>query len=279
MDTDSIYVRKSALKRLEGAEAFIPMKKNATAFPVCSGGVPSAVAPAQWRDQDEELHMPVEHAAYLAKPDYIANTKKDPSPSTAPPRRPAVEAPLELPKRWWGQRQNHDSDRALLPERSPRLHPTHRLAKQMRIRGFQAQTYHSFYRWSGKTEWTSERMRQEFMPRVIIWDEVCTTPRPTLETFPDWLEGRDVQVICCGRPETAATIAGEMSHVWLRAIAQQSANYYEEVEVDHRAKDPLLKALKKRIRLQPDKVQCQEMRKVLPCCVGWGTLRGGLEAL
>ena len=28
-----------------------------------------AVAPAQWRDKDEELHMPVEHAAYLAKPD------------------------------------------------------------------------------------------------------------------------------------------------------------------------------------------------------------------
>ena len=54
-----------------------------------------------------------------------------------------------------------------------------------------------------------------------------------------------------------------------RAVAQQPANYYEEVDVDHRAKDPLLKALKKRIRLQPDKVQCQVIRKVLPSCLGW----------
>ena len=36
-------------------------------------------------------------------------------------------------------------------------------------------------------------------------------------------------------------------------------NYYEEVEVDHCTKDPFLKDLKKRIRLKPDKVQCQEM--------------------
>ena len=64
-------------------------------------------------------------------------------------------------------------------------------------------------------------------------------------------------------------IAGEMPRDWLRAVAQHPANYYEEVEVDHRAKDPLLKALKKRIRLQPDKVQCQEIRQVLPGCLGW----------
>ena len=47
--TDSIYIRKSALKRLEGVEAFIPMKKNATAgcaFPVCSGGIPSRGRPS-----------------------------------------------------------------------------------------------------------------------------------------------------------------------------------------------------------------------------------------
>ena len=43
----------------------------------------------------------------------------------------------------------------------------------------------------------------------------------------------------------------------------------KEVEVDHRAKDPLLNGLKKRIRLQPDKVQCQEIRKALPGCHGW----------
>ena len=56
-----------------------------------------------------------------------------------------------------------------------------------------------------------------------------------------------------------------MPHDWLRELAA----YYEEVEVDHRAKDPLLKALKKRIRLQPDRVQCREVRKALPGCLGW----------
>ena len=60
-----------------------------------------------------------------------------------------------------------------------------------------------------------------------------------------------------------------MPHDSLRAVAQQPANYYEEIAVDHRAKDAPLNALKKRIRLQPDKVQCQEIRKVLPGCLGW----------
>ena len=80
MATDSIYDRKSALKRLEGVEAFMPMKKCDCSGVMC---VPRllgeeylpAVAPAQWRDKDEELCMPMEHAAYLAKPDYEAAEK------------------------------------------------------------------------------------------------------------------------------------------------------------------------------------------------------------
>ncbi|MEW8688564.1 MAG: AAA family ATPase [Candidatus Thiodiazotropha sp.] len=76
--------------------------------------------------------------------------------------------------------------------------PTHRLVKEMRARGVQAQTYHSFFRWSGHTEWMPERMGQKFVPHVIIRDEVCTVPCPILETFLDWLDNRSVQVICCG---------------------------------------------------------------------------------
>jgi len=56
-----------------------------------------------------------------------------------------------------------------------------------------------------------------------------------------------------------------MPHDWL----QQKADYYEEVEIDHRAKGPALRTLKSSIRLQPDKVECQEMRKALPGCLGW----------
>ena len=76
-----------------------------------------AVAPAQRPDKDEELYMPVEHAAYLSKPDDIvfkANTKGPLSQ-----HRAAVEAPLGLPKRRRGQRLNHARNRALPSEKSP----------------------------------------------------------------------------------------------------------------------------------------------------------------
>ena len=73
------------LKRLEGVEAFIPMKTNGlqgVRSLFAREEYLSAVAPAQWRDKDEDLYMPVERAAYLAKPDYIFCW--DLSPSTAP---------------------------------------------------------------------------------------------------------------------------------------------------------------------------------------------------
>ena len=205
--------------------------------------------------------MPVEYAAYLAKPDYIANTKRTSLPA---PRRANTTRSLGYLSRGGGSGKTTRAIELFLQRNPLVFTPTHRLAKKMRARGVQAQTYHSFFRWRGQTEWTPERMGQKFISRVIIWDEVCTVPRPTLETFLDWLEGRGVQIICCGDQGQLPPIAGEIPHDWLRAFAQQPANYYGEVEVDHRAKDPLLKALKKRIRLQPDKVQCQEIRKVLP---------------
>jgi len=94
-------------------------------------------------------------------------------------------------------------------------------------------------------------MGQKHIPGVIIWDEVCTVPQPILETFLGWLEHRGVQVICCGDQGQPPPIAGKMPHDWLK----QRADYYEKVKSDHRAKDEILKVLKKRIRLQPDKVQ------------------------
>ena len=86
------------------------------------------------------------------------------------------------------------------------------------------------------TKWAPERMGQKFIPRVCIWDEVCTVPRPILETFVSWLEGQGIQVVCCGDQGQQPPIAGEMPHDWLRG----HASYFEEVKVDRRAKDPLL---------------------------------------
>ena len=116
------------------------------------------------------------------------------------------------------------------------------------------------------TEWSPEKMGQKMVPRVCILDEVCTVPRPTLEIFLDWLEGQGVQVVCCGDQGQPPPIPGEMQHDWLH----RRTAFYEKVEVDYRAKDPLLRALKKRIPLRPDKIQCREVRKALPGCLGWG---------
>ena len=58
-------------------------------------------------------------------------------------------------------------------------------------------------------------------------------------------------------------------HGYDRRPRLRRAAYYEEVEVDYRAKDPLLWALKKRISLRPDKIQCREVRKALPGCLRW----------
>ena len=74
-------------------------------------------------------------------------------------------------------------------------------------------------------------MGQKFIPRVIIWDEVCTVHLSILKTSPTWLEQRGVQVICCGDQGQPPPIAGESPHAWLR----EHADYYEEVEEDYRA--------------------------------------------
>ena len=57
-------------------------------------------------------------------------------------------------------------------------------------------------------EWTPDRLGQKYIPRVIIWDEICTVPRPVLETFLDWLNQRGVQVICCGDQGQPPPISG-----------------------------------------------------------------------
>lgn len=68
--------------------------------------------------------------------------------------------------------------------------------------------------------------------RVIIWDGV-------------WKLGdRGVQVICCGDQGQPSPVTGEKPQGWLRERCLSANGYYEEVDVDHRAKEPLLEALK-----------------------------------
>ena len=205
--TDSIYVKKTALCTLEGVGAYKPHEVHPKGHcricltyhdKVTPRPPRDGIAPAQWRDKGESLYMPMEHAAYLTKPDYKA-TKRDLTPSSAPRHDdPLTRHQLSYLNGGGGSGKTTRAFE-LFRTRNPLIFtPTHRLPKDLRARGVQAQTYHSFFRWSSQTDWTPERMGQKFVPRVIIWDKVCTVPRPTLETFLDWLEGRGVQVICCG---------------------------------------------------------------------------------
>ena len=195
MATDSIYVCKSALHKLEGVEAYVAPKRSDCGEVMCmlcllKEDFLPPVAPAQWRDKGESIFMPMEHAAYLAKPDCTA-TKKDLIASTAPRHGDPLSRQRLSYLNGGGGSGKTTRVIELFRTRNPLVFTqTHRLAKKMQARGVQAQTYHSFFRWSGQTKWTPERMGRKFIPRVIIWDKVCTVPRPSLETFLDWLEGR-----------------------------------------------------------------------------------------
>ena len=108
--------------------------------------------------------------------------------------------------------------------------------------------------------WTPERMGQKFIPKFIIWDEICTVPQNVLQIFLEWLISKDVQVICCGDQGQPPPIMGQMPHNWLK----ERTDYYEEILIDHRAKDNKLKELKRQMRLKSDTEQCALMREALP---------------
>ena len=115
--TDSIYVRKSALKRFEGVEAFLPMKKmqrghvrslfaRGSTFPRSpqpSGVIRTRSSTCPWNMQPTSPILALRQQKRTSLPSGPLST-------------------LELSKRRRGQRQSHASDRALPPEKSPRLH-------------------------------------------------------------------------------------------------------------------------------------------------------------
>lgn len=251
--TDSLYIKGTAVHKLSRIHAFVGKQVCQCGDDMCISCLleeeyQPPVEPAQWRDKDETLYMPQDHAAYTPKADDRLATHRlsylNGGGGSGKPTR-AIE---------------------LFRNSEPLvLTPTHRLAKEMRGRGAKSQAYHSFFRWSGQKDWTAERMGQKYIPRIIIWDEVCTVPQPILQTFLEWLDLRGVQVICCGDHGQPLPIARHAPHDWLR----QHVDHYEVIELDHRGKEQTLKNLKRAMCLKSDKVQCQEIRKALPGCLGW----------
>ena len=268
--TDSLYLTRPTLAKLDGVEAFVgprPCTCGDVECIECLLGLDwmPPVAPAQWRDKGETILAPQVHAAYEAKADHWGYCHQLPDSMAPSHSDPLTRHALSYLNGGGGSGKTTRAIELFRSRRPLVFTPTHRLAKEMRARGVEAQTYHSFFRWSGQKAWSPEVMGQKFVPRVVVWDEVCTVSRPILETFLEWLDSRGVQVICCGDQGQPPPITGEAPHDWLR----KTAGYYEEITVDHRAKEEDLRALKRAMRLQPDRVQCREMRRAIPKCDGW----------
>ena len=269
--TDIIYVKKKAKANLKGVQAYVAPNTCSFGEEHCGSCLTGKaylplVAPAQWRDKGEQIYAPAEHAAYTPKPEHWA-ANKDVLDSTAPDHKdPLTRHARSYLNGMAGSGKTTRAINLLLARKPLVLVPTNRLAREMRCRGVEAMTYHKFFRWQGQTEWTPTRMGHTYIPRVIIWDEVCTVPRLILEPLLNWLDYTGVQVICCGDQGQSEPITGEAPHGWLR----EHVDYYEETTDDHRAENcRQLLAFKKAIRLQSDKIQCQEMRNALPACLGW----------
>ncbi len=103
-------------------------------------------------------------------------------------------------------------------------------------------------------------MGEKYIPKIIIWDEICTVSLEVLQIFLDWLLLKNTAVIMCGDHGQPPPFVGQSPHEWLKIFV----DYYEEISDDHRAIDESLKEFKRLIRLQPDKIQCEVMREIIP---------------
>ena len=199
MAIDSLYVKKTALHKLVDVQAYAH-KKTEDTYIDCLFGLEHLppVAPVQWHDKGETLYMTRDQAAYLPKSKHWQQAKESPGSTVSRYDNPLATHQLSYLNGGGGNGKTMRATEFFRVRDPVVFYPTNRLAKEMRKRGVKAQIYHSFFRWNGQNDWTLESMGQQYIPRVIIWDEVCTAPRPTLETLLDWLSQRGVQVVRCG---------------------------------------------------------------------------------
>ena len=149
--TDSIYLQKTALGKLENVTAFVSPQACHCDDDACldclleQPRLPT-VAPGQWRDKGETIYSAQEHAAYETKPEYwgAINDVKD---STAPSHSdPLARHALSYLNGGGGSGKTTRAIELLRGRKPLVFTPTHHLAKEMRSRGVDAQTYHSFFR-------------------------------------------------------------------------------------------------------------------------------------
>ncbi|CAG8605323.1 5946_t:CDS:2, partial [Acaulospora morrowiae] len=179
--TDSIYVRKEALYKIENTPAFF--KQVEVKF--CFG---------EWFYRPDSYalsHQPEEQEIQEIQPGQwysIAPTIYD---LITRCRKSYLNGGGESGKTTRAIRIFKDINMIIFTH-------TNALAKDFREkRNVKAQTWHSFFRWNGVGEWTPERMEEKKFLRVVIWDEV----------------------ICCGDDAQSPPFFGEMPHNWLKEHA------------------------------------------------------------
>ena len=146
--TDSIFMKKTALHKLYGVEAYIAPQICSCEAETCldcllGEKVLPLVAPAQWRDKGETIFSPQDHAAYEPKPEHWG-ASNDVADSTAPSHAdPLTRHALSYLNGGGGSGKTTRANELFRGRKPLVFAPTHRLAKEMRSRGVYAQTYHS----------------------------------------------------------------------------------------------------------------------------------------
>jgi len=132
--TDSIYLKKTALHKLDGISAFVAPRPCTCGDEHCPNclleiDVFPPVAPAQWRDKGETIYAPAKHADYC----FTAASSKDIPDSTAPSHAdPLARHALSYLNGGGGSGKTTRAIELFRARRPLVFTPTHRLAKEMR---------------------------------------------------------------------------------------------------------------------------------------------------
>ena len=144
--TDSLYVKKTALHKLEGIVAYVPHDQHpkwyCTTCLGCHDGPTSRppnkenVAPAKWRDKGETIYSAEDHAAYEPEPEHWGASNDVPE-TTAPSHTDPLTRHVLSYLNGGGGSNKTTRTINLFQARNPLVFtPTHRLAKEMRTRGW-----------------------------------------------------------------------------------------------------------------------------------------------
>ena len=112
---------------------------------------------------------PQDYTAYEPKPEHCGDLASVNNDSAEPSHAdPLVSHALSYLNGGGGSGKTTRANEVFRGRNPLVLTPTHRLAKEMRSRGVDAQTYHSFFRCSGQKDWTPDRIRRKERRKIFF---------------------------------------------------------------------------------------------------------------